>query len=78
MKTRHRRVRRAVVEALGEFKEGAVKQPLLTALKGDQSPYVQCEAALSYGKAGFSDAYEVLAAAFGTPSPEEAVSEACL
>ncbi len=76
--TRHRRVRRAVVAALGEFKDKQVKEPLLAALKGDESPYVQCEAALSYAKAGMDDAYAVLASAFGTPSPEEAISEACL
>ncbi len=75
---KHRRVRRAVVAALGEFKDPAVKAPLLAALRGDESPYVQCQAALSYGKAGLPDAYEVLTSAVGMPSPEEAISEACL
>ena len=76
--TKHRKVRRAVVAALGEFKVNDVKAPLLVALRGDESPYVQCQAALSYGKAGLPDAYEVLTAAVGMPSPEEAISEACL
>jgi aminopeptidase N len=75
---RHRRVRRAVVAALGEFKDGAVAEPLLAALRGDESPYVQCQAALSYAKAGMKDAFAVLTLAFGTPSPEDAISEACL
>ncbi len=76
--TRHRRVRRAVVAALGEFKDVAVAEPLLAALRGDESPYVQCQAALSYAKAGLHDAFQVVTAAVGTPSPEHAMSEACL
>jgi len=75
---KHRRVRRAVIVALGEFKDKSASVPLLAALRGDESPYVQCVAALSYGKAGLQDAYEVLTSAFGTPSPESALSEACL
>jgi aminopeptidase N len=75
---KHRRVRRAVVAALGEFKDSRVAGPLLAALKSDESPYVQCQAALSYGKAGLPDAYSVLTSAVGIPSPEDAMSEACL
>ncbi len=75
---KHRRVRRAVIAALGEFKDKSVSAPLLAALRGDESPYVQCQAALSYAKAGMEDAYAVLTAAVGTPSPEDAISEACL
>ncbi len=75
---KHRRVRRAVVAALGEFKDAAVAEPLLAALRGDESPYVQCQAALAYAKAGQKEAYAVLTSAFGTPSPEDAISEACL
>ena len=76
--TKHRRVRRAVVGALGEFKDSSVKQPLLAALGGDESPYVQCQAALSYGKIGLPDAYAVLVSAVEMPSPDNAISEACL
>jgi aminopeptidase N len=76
--TKHRRVRRAVVAALGEFKDNAVRGLLLATLRVDESPYVQCQAALSYGKAGAPDAYSVLTSAVGTPSPEDAISEACL
>lgn len=77
-KVKHRRVRRAVVVALGEFKDAAVAEPLLAALRGDESPYVQCVAALSYAKSGQKDAFAVLTSAFGAPSPEDAISEACL
>ena len=42
----------------GEFKDAAVSEPLLAALRGDESPYVQCQAALSYAKAGLKDAYD--------------------
>ncbi len=75
---KNKRVRRAVIAALGEFKDPAVAKPLLAALKGDESPYVQCQAAIAYGKARLPDAYEVITSAVGTPSPEEAVTEACL
>jgi len=75
---KHRRVRRSVVAALGEFKDESVSAPLLAAIRGDESPYVQCMAALSYGKAGLRDAFEVLTSSVGTPSPESGMSEACL
>jgi aminopeptidase N len=75
---KHRRVRRAVVAALGEFRDEKVAEPLLAALRGDESPYVQCQAALSYAKARQKDSYAVLTSAFGTPSPENSISEACL
>ena len=74
----NRRVRRAVVAALGEFKDEQVAKPLLAALRGDESPYVQCQAAVSYGKARLPDAFDVITSAVGTPSPESAVTEACL
>jgi len=74
----NRRVRRAVVAALGEFKDPRVAKPLLAALRGDESPYVQCQAAVSYGKARLPDAFEVITSAVGTPSPEDAVTEACM
>jgi aminopeptidase N len=73
-----RRVRRAVIAALGEFKDPAVARPLGSALKEDESPYVRCQAALSYGKARLPDAYDVITSAVGSPSPEEAITEACL
>jgi aminopeptidase N len=78
VKVKHRRVRRSVIGALGEFKDGRVAAPLLAALRSDESPYVQCQAALAYGKARLPDAYAVLTSMVGTPSPEDALSEACL
>jgi aminopeptidase N len=74
----HRRVRRAVVAALGEFKDARVSQPLLAALRSDESPYVQCQAALSYAKVSRPDAFSVLTASLGMPWPEYAITEACL
>jgi aminopeptidase N len=78
VKVKHRRVRRSIIGALGEFKDERVAAPLLAALRSDESPYVQCQAALSYGKARSQDAYAVLTSMVGTPSPEDALSEACL
>ncbi len=75
---RHRRVRRAVIAALGEFKDEKVAQPLLAALRSDDSPFVQCQAALSYARVGRPDTFSVLTASMGTPSPEHAITEACL
>ena len=75
---KHRRVRRSVVVALGEFKDKSVSAPLLAAIRGDESPFVQCVAAVSYGKALLPDAFEVLTSAAGTPSPESGMTEACL
>jgi aminopeptidase N len=78
VKVKQRRVRRSVIAALGEFRDGRVEEPILTAMRSDESPYVQCQAALSYGKASLPDAYSVLTSMVGTPSPEDAMSEACL
>ena len=48
-----RRVRRAAIAALSEFKgEERVDEALKGALFGDESPFNQCEAALSIGKSG--------------------------
>ena len=76
---RHRRVRRAAVAALGEFKgEERVQQALKKVLFNDESPYVQCEAALSLGKIGAGDAIQTLTQAMKLPSPEHEVTEASL
>jgi aminopeptidase N len=74
----NRRVRRAVVAALGEFKDERVAKPLLAALREDESPYVRCQAAVSYGKARLQDAFAVITSAMGMPAPENAIDEACL
>lgn len=76
---RHRKVRRAVVAAMGEFRgDVRVHAALKEALYHDESPYVQCEAALSLAKSGASDAVESLREAMKLPSPEHGVTEASL
>jgi aminopeptidase N len=76
---KHRRVRRAAVAALGEFKgEERVRQTLKKVLFNDESPYVQCEAALSLGKIGGADAIQTLTEAMKIPSPEHGVTEASI
>jgi aminopeptidase N len=77
--TRNRRVRRAVVAVLADFKgDERVKSILKEALFRDESPYVQCEAALSLSKSGAADAVEMLREAMQLPSPENGLTEACL
>ncbi len=76
---RQRKVRRAAVAALAEFKhEERVQQVLKKVLFNDESPYVQCEAALSLGKIGAVDAIQSLTQAMNLPSPENEVTEASL
>ena len=77
--TKDRRVRRAVMAALAEFKgDDRVYEALKVALFGDESPYNQCEAALSIGKIGMKDAVKTLTEAMMIESPEHGVTEASL
>lgn len=74
-----RRVRRAVIAALAEFKgEERVGEVLKEALFHDESPYNQCEAAISIGKIGSQDAMQLLKEAMKLESPEHGLTEACL
>ncbi len=74
---RNRRVRRAAVAALAEFKGDAnVQEVLKKVLFNDESPYVQCEAALSLGKTGGAEAIPTLILSMRLPSPEYGVTEA--
>jgi len=76
---RHRKVRRAVVAALAEFKgDGRAQTALKDALFHDESPYVQCEAALSLAKSGAPDAASALREAMQLTSPEYGLTEASL
>jgi len=76
---KHRRVRRAAIAALSEFKgEERVHEALKGALFGDESPYNQCEAALSIGKVGGKDAFQLLTDAMKLESPEHGLAEASL
>ena len=75
----HRKVRRAVVAALGEFKgESLAHAALKDVLFHDESPYVQCEAALSLAKSAAPDAVQILREAMLLPSPEHGLTEASL
>jgi aminopeptidase N len=74
-----RRVRRAVIAALGEFKgESPAHSALKDALFHDESPYVQCEAALSLAKSAAPEAVQLLRQAMDIPSPEHGLTEASL
>ncbi len=74
----HRRVRRAFVEALGHFKDERAVALVRRFLAEDQSPYVQCEAALALGKSGFEGTLGLLKASMSMPSPNDTLAEACL
>ncbi|HXW36540.1 MAG TPA: M1 family aminopeptidase [Nitrososphaerales archaeon] len=74
----NRRVRRAVAEALGKFKDERGATVLRKLLSDDPSPYVRCEAALSLAKIEASGAFEALSKAMKAHSPNETLAEACL
>ncbi len=73
-----RRSRRALAEALGNFKEESAKLLLITLLQTDQSPYVRCEAALSLAKAWPEGAFQHLTEAMKVHTTNETLAEACL
>ncbi|MGA2664724.1 MAG: M1 family aminopeptidase [Nitrososphaerales archaeon] len=74
-----RKVRRAVLAALGEFRgEERAQEALKEALFSDESPYNQCEAALSIGRIGGKDALRLLSEAMKVESPEDGLAEASL
>ncbi len=74
----NRRVRRALAEALGSFKDQRARTTLEELLASDPSPYVRSEAALSLGKAAGADALPALKAAMKATTPNETLAEACL
>jgi aminopeptidase N len=73
-----RRTRRALAEALGNFKDESARSLLITLLQTDQSPYVRCEAALSLAKAWPEGAFQHLTEAMKVHTPNETLAEACL
>ncbi len=76
---KHRKVRRAALAAMAEFRgDERVGQRLKVALLGDESPYNQSEAALSIGKLGGGDAVGNLVEAMKLESPEDGLAEASL
>jgi aminopeptidase N len=74
----NRYVRRAVARALGEFKDPKAIDALRVLLFNDASPYIQCESALSIGKAGYESAPALLTEAMKISSPNDTLAEACL
>lgn len=73
-----RRTRRALAEALGNFKDESARSLLITLLQTDQSPYVRCEAALSLAKAWPEGAFQQLIEAMKVHTTNETLAEACL
>ncbi len=64
----HPKARRAVVAALGEFKEEASLQALLPLLEHDKSYFVEAEAARSIARTKCPQAFEVVSQVLGRPS----------
>ncbi len=77
-KPSNRRTRRALAEALANFKEERACSLLTDLLQNDPSPYVRCEAALSLAKAWPDGAFATLKEAMKAHSPNETLAEACL
>lgn len=73
-----RRTRRALAQALGNFKDESVRSLLITLLQTDQSPYVRCEAALSLARAWPERAFQHLTEAMKIHTANETLAEACL
>lgn len=77
---KHPKARRAVVQALGEFREDAQATQALRGLctKGDASALVEAEAARSYGKVRAPDAVKVLTAMLERPSFMDVIASGAL
>src|SRR5436309_10039494 len=74
LKTKHPKARRAVVKALGEFRdEEAAKELIEIVQDTDPSYYVEAEASRSLGKTRSAKAFEVLKAEIGRASCRERV-----
>ena len=74
----NRRVRRALARALANFKDRGGYKLLAELLLADESPYVQCEAAISLAKARADGALQLLKKAMKINSPNFTLTEACL
>ena len=70
--------RRAVTEALGEFKSARASQALIELLDGDESYYVAATAAHSLGKTRSSHAFKALERALERDSHNEVIRAAAL
>ena len=80
LKVKHPKARRAVVAALGAFREDAeVASALVKALhKGDVSGFVEGELARSVGRVRAPQAFEVLSEVFDRPAFQDAVRAGAL
>lgn len=74
----NRRVRRALVEAMGHYRSEKGREIAKSLLLGDPSPYVQCEAALSLAKMHGEGVPKLLEEAMKIQSPNDTLAEACL
>ncbi len=74
----HPKARRAVADALGEFKSEPAGQALTEMLDQDESYYVAATAARSLGKTRSSKAFEVLKGAMGRDSHNNVISAGAL
>ncbi len=70
---KHPKARRAVVRALGEFKDEIAAGALLKILEKDESYFVEAEAALALGKTKSSEAFEALQKALEKDSYDEVI-----
>ena len=77
-KPEDRKVRRGMAEALGYFKEEEARRALVEMLKGDESPFVRCEAALGLAKSWPEGALPHLKEAMRVPTVNGTLGEACL
>jgi aminopeptidase N len=73
-----RKVRRAFIHALGDFKGEEGRKILVALLKEDDSPYVRCEAALSLARSWPEGALPYLREAMKAHTVNETLAEACL
>ncbi len=72
---KHPKARRAVVRALGEFRKERAAEGLITVLKGDESYFVEAEAAISLGKTRSGKAFDHLREGLGKESYNEVIRQ---
>ena len=70
----HPKARRAVASALGEFKEQAALEALKPLLERDDSYFVEAESARAIARTEQPGAFELVSAALGRPSVNEAIT----
>ncbi|MDA4125157.1 MAG: M1 family aminopeptidase [Thaumarchaeota archaeon] len=75
---KNRRTRRALAEALGNYKDERARSALTKLLESDESPYVRCQAALALGESWPEGAFPLLLKSMEVHSPNETLAEACL